>query len=452
MIVRKGHVFRLKTTPDIEGRLCRMGGCARFVWNKALATQKERLEAGKSVQGYAALCADLKVWKETEDTAFLAEAHSQVLQQKLKDLRRAFDDYFDPEQLDKQFPRFKKKTDAADSFRYPQGVRIDNRRIFLPKVGWVGLFKSREVEGKIKNVTVRQRGDRWFVSIQTEQEVLDPVCESTSIAGIDLGVIRLLTATDGKIAEPVHAYRAAEASLAREQKKLARKQKGSANFGKTHAVVVAEDLRVKAMTASAHGTMESPGRHVRQKAALNKAILDQGWGELVRQLGYKLRWWGGELVLVPAGYTSQCCSRCGHIAAENRRSQVLFSCVACGHRANADENAAENIRRVGQTRMACGSSPVGGRKQEPAGTREEVPPRITARPGNLGPLGAERMSKAQRWYVQLLAVLLDHAAGVEHRGHCLNGCLHHLNEPVGDPVLFPRVVQGDNGLLQQAVH
>ena len=149
-------------------------------------------------------------------------------------------------------------------------------------------------------------------------------------------------------------------------------------IGKNHATVVCEDLRVKAMTASAKGTIEQPGRNVRQKAGLNKAILDQGWSELVRQLGYKLHWWGGELILVPAGYTSQCCSACGHTSAANRPTQALFRCVECGQEANADDNAARNIRRAGLALMACGSSLVGGRKQEPVGTREVVRPYMLA--------------------------------------------------------------------------
>ena len=216
MIVRQGYSFRLKTNRDTEAALRRAGG-SRLVWNQALFTQKERLGAGQAVESYAALCAALKTWKDANETAFLGEVHSQPLQQKLKDLRRAFDDFFDPKQPNKLFPRFKKKSDGEDSFRYPQGVKLNGRRIYLPKIGWVRFYKSREIEGTIQNVTVRQRGAHWFVSIQTEREVADPIHPSSTIVGVDLGVVRLLTTSDGTIGEPVRAYRDAEAEFAREQ-------------------------------------------------------------------------------------------------------------------------------------------------------------------------------------------------------------------------------------------
>ena len=115
------------------------------------------------------------------------------------------------------------------------------------------------------------------------------------------------------------------------------------NVSKNHAVVVLEDLTIRNMTASAQGTVEQPGRHVRQKAGLNKAILDQGWGMLKQMLGYKLRWAGGMLLLVDPAYTSQICPVCGVVDAENRKTQAVFHCQHCGHEAHADVNAAQNI-------------------------------------------------------------------------------------------------------------
>ena len=139
--------------------------------------------------------------------------------------------------------------------------------------------------------------------------------------------------------------------------------------------VCVEDLNVWAMTASAAGTVEAPGKNVRQKAGLNKAILDQGWGEFRRQVGYKQAWRGGWLLAVPAANTSRTCPECGHVAAENRPSQAAFRCVSCGHAANADDVAAINIARAGHARLACGdTSPVRASAQEPA----EVGPALAA--------------------------------------------------------------------------
>jgi len=128
------------------------------------------------------------------------------------------------------------------------------------------------------------------------------------------------------------------------------------------------------MSASAKGSIEEPGRSVKAKSGLNKSILDQGWYEFRRQLDYKLFWRGGMLVEVNPRHTSQQCSCCGHTAKENRISQDVFRCQVCGHAENADVNAAKNILTVGQTGIACQANHIGGRQQEPAGTREEVLP------------------------------------------------------------------------------
>jgi putative transposase len=130
-------------------------------------------------------------------------------------------------------------------------------------------------------------------------------------------------------------------------------------ISKNHAMVVIEDLAVGSMSRSARGTAEEPGRNVRAKAGLNKSILDQGWGEFRRQLEYKQAWRGGDVIAVDPRHTSQTCSECGHVSSENRPSQARFACVACGHEANADLNAACNILAAGHAVIACGEKAVG---------------------------------------------------------------------------------------------
>ena len=111
--------------------------------------------------------------------------------------------------------------------------------------------------------------------------------------------------------------------------------------------IVVENLKVKNMTASARGTMENPGKNVRQKAGLNKAMLDTAFGGIRRNLEYKCR----KLIQVNPAYTSQTCSECGHANKENRKSQPRFLCVCCGFGSNADTNAAMNIRRLGMAQL-----------------------------------------------------------------------------------------------------
>lgn len=133
--------------------------------------------------------------------------------------------------------------------------------------------------------------------------------------------------------------------------------------------MVVEDLRVKNMTASAKGTLEAPGRNVKAKAGLNRAVLNVGFGEIRRQLEYKCRWFGSELVAVNPAYTSQRCSRCGHTEAGNRLSQAAFCCLTCGHTENSDINAAKNILEAvmglpaaGLAAEACGGKALASRR------------------------------------------------------------------------------------------
>ncbi len=352
-----------------------MAGHARFVWNKALRLNLDRLERGLPIVWYNDLCGLLHLWKQSAEYGFLTEANAQALQQKLRDLDRAISDAFDPAQPGKRLPRFKKKG-VSDSFRFPQGVKVDNRRIFLPKVGWVGFFKSREMIGEIKQATVTREADGWYVSIQTEYEISDPKWATGGIIGVDRGVAVFAATTDGELVEPVGAYAKSMQRLARLQRQLARKQKGSKNQGKararvahmhqqirrqredflhklstrwskSHALIALEDLRIGNMTRSAKGTVENPGIHVAQKSGLNRAILDQGWSAFSAMLEYKLAERGGRLVLVPPQHSSQECSCCGHVAPENRPTRDLFRCAACGHTEHADVNAATVVLRRG---------------------------------------------------------------------------------------------------------
>ena len=389
MEILQAYKFQLRPKAGQESLMRRFAGCCRFLWNKALALEKDACEANGKRLGYYELAGKLKVWKKDDDTSFLSEAHSQILQQVLKDLDRAYKNFF-AKRAD--FPRFKKKG-VHDTFRYPQGFKLDegNSRIFLPKIGWVRYRNSRRTEGTPKQVTVSFSAGKWYASIQTEREVPEPVHPSQRAVGIDMGVARFATFSDGSSIVPLHSFRKYEKKLAALQRKLSKRTKFSANWqkikakvqrlhrkianvrndflhkltttiSKNHALVVIEDLKVGNMSRSASGTMEAPGRNVRAKAGLNKSILDQGWFEFRRQLAYKLAWLGGQLCIVPPQYTSQTCNRCGCADKRNRQTQARFKCIACGFEINADHNAALNILAAGQAVTACGA----GRAQAPA--------------------------------------------------------------------------------------
>jgi len=254
--------------------------------------------------------------------------------------------------------------------------------LFLPKLGWLRYRNSRAVLGEVKNVTVSARGCKWFVSIQTEREVEAPRHPSGSVTGVDVGVTTFATCSDGAAYAPISSYRKHQKRLAFLQRRLSRKTKFGSNWkkaksriqklhiavansrrdflhktsheiSKKHAVVVIEDLAVQNMASSAAGNSEQPGRNVKAKAGLNKASLDQGWGELRRQLEYKQSWRGGSVIVVPAQNTSRTCPACGHVSAQNRRTRGKFECMACDYQEGADLVAARNILAAGHAVLAC---------------------------------------------------------------------------------------------------
>jgi putative transposase len=396
MIIQKAFKYRLRTNPEIEDQLRRMAGCRRFVWNNGLAAIKAALDAGESRPRYIDLAGALLPLKAVKP--FLAEdAPSQALQQTLKDLDKAVKDAFDKKQPLKEFPVFKQKGKCTDSFRIPQGFEVDqvNSRIKLPKMGWLRYRNSRNLVGLPKNVTVSLHSGHWYISIQTEQIVPGPVCLATKRVGVDRGITVLAAFSDGLFLDPLNILKQSTRKLAKLQRKLSRKVKFSQNWkkakerinrlhskiaatrkdflnkasttiAKNHSLVVLEDLKIKNMTASAKGTIAAPGKKVKQKAGLNKAILDQGWGELARQIEYKLRWLGGTFLKIPPQYTSQKCSCCGHTEKSNRNG-IKFVCLDCGFVAHADTNAAHNILAAGLAVIACGEQPdvKVSMKQEP---------------------------------------------------------------------------------------
>ena len=374
MLKRQAFEFEIQPNGAQQRRIKQFCGCARFVFNKALDGQKQAYEADNNTTfSYTKIANQLPQWKKT--FPWLKDCHSQVLQQSLKDLERAYCNFFEKRA---NFPRFKKKG-IKERIRFQQGFKLEqhNSRLYLPKIGWVRYRNSRNVVGEIKNVTVRQKCGRFYVSIQTECEVEIAKHQGGEI-GIDMGVVRFATLSNGEYFAPLNAFKTYKGKLAKLQRQLKNKIKFSKNWqklqakiaklhhkiancrkdflhkisntiSKNHAMIYVEDLQVSNMSKSAKGTVEAPGTNVAQKSGLNRAILDQGWGEFRRQLDYKAQWQGGVLVAVPPHNTSRTCPCCGHIDKENRPTQSKFECVECGHTENADVVGALNILERGRT-------------------------------------------------------------------------------------------------------
>jgi len=390
--------YRFELMPDgrqQRAMRCFAGAC-RYVFNKALTMLNENHAGGGRFIGYVAMAKLLTAWRNDSDTPWLREVPCHPLQHALKHLDRAFKNFFCGKA---GYPRFKCKG-CHDSFRYPDAkqIKLDqkNSRIFLPKLGWLRYRNSRTVQGDVRNVTVARDAEKWFVSIQTRREVEPYIPRAISAVGIDVGIVRFATLSDGSHVDPVNSFQVHQRRLAKYQRRMSRKVKYSKNWQKTkssvqklhvrianmrkdflhkathqisrdHAMVCIEDLQIRSMVRSARGTKAQPGKMVKQKSGLNRSILDQGWGEFRRQLAYKLKWSGGILLPVPPHHTSQTCPRCGSVLPENRQTQAVFRCLNCSYENHADVVGAINILERGLRLLACGEPAHQGRsvKQEP---------------------------------------------------------------------------------------
>jgi putative transposase len=349
----------------------------RYVWNWMLSQRSELYKASGKGTNYFEQANQLKYLKSF--FPWLKECPSQALQQNLRDLDRAFKNFFTGKA---KYPKFKSKG-RHDSIRLPQGLEVHENRVKLPKLGWVKFRKSREIKGAVKHATISKVGRHWYIAFNVEEELASPRHPSTSELAIDMGVNAFATLSSGIKLEGARALEKYLKKLTRYQRALSRKAKGSSNWkrakeklgkihlkisnirkdsihklstwlSKSHAKIRVENLDIAQMTKSAKGTEDAPGKGVKRKAWLNRQILDQAWGEFFRQLEYKLEWLGGVLEKVDPRYTSQACSQCGHIAKKNRKSQSEFKCIACGYEADADINAARNINAAGHAVSACG--------------------------------------------------------------------------------------------------
>ena len=414
--MKRQQAFKYELMPDgTQKRLMRrFAGCCRFTYNRALELQQERRSRGETRLGYTQLCREITAWRNAEDTAWLAQAPVHPLQQAMKDLGRAYENFFEGRA---SFPRFRKRG-RHDSFRYPDPKQITldeaNSRLFLPKLGWLRYRNSRTVLGAIRSVTVSRSCNRWYASIQTEREVCVPERQGTAV-GVDVGIVRFATLSDGTVYAPLHSFKRHQERLRRgadepepeneTQPQLAQGQSARTahlrSYRQRPPRLLAQmlDCRQPESRDGVHrgsarvqhgrvgkGYGRESGDERRCQVGLNRAILDQGWSEFRRQLEYKQAWSGGWLIAVPPHNTSQTCPRCGLVAKENRPSQARFACVCCGLEDHADLVAATNIRRAGHARIACEVN--GTHKPSAAGThRSELLGPVRGRRRNPRPLG-----------------------------------------------------------------
>ena len=403
MIRLKAYHFQLQPKPAQAALLLAWSHSLRFLWNWMLAQRRDAFKGseGRIRTSYHDQSAQLPAMKIL--FPWLGVVPSQALQQGLLNLDRAFINFFEGRA---EYPHFKRASSSKPGIRWPQGVKINGRCVWLPKLGWIKARISRSVEGVIKNATVRFDGLRWHVSIQVEQEVEIPPRNEALWVGLDLGVVESLATSDGerfrlpvasKKEERRHSMLSRRVSRcipgSRRHAKAKRRRlvfvrrirnrvgdarhKLTTTLAKNHGGIVAESLELRPLTSSARGSIDKPGRNVAAKTRLNRALLGQGHAETVRQLDYKLAWRGGSLVKVNPAFTSQTCPICGYVGPQNRPTRDRFNCIACGLVGHADNVAALNILAAGLAVSARGG-PQGPLKREPTYGR-----RILRRPAGI---------------------------------------------------------------------
>jgi putative transposase len=362
--------YRLEPTAAQADVFLRHCSDARYVWNLCVE-QEACWRAGRGrMPGLTERCRQLT--EARADNPWLAEGSVIVQQQAIRDHAQAMARFFAGTH---RRPRWRVRG-KDEGFRIvaigPQDVRRLNRNwgaVKVAKAGWVRFRWSRAVPEGVKSFRVtRDRAGRWYVAFAAIPEPIEAPGNG-EVVGIDRGVAVSAALSTGKTLTVPGLTAGEKMRLRRLEHKLARAERGSNRRGKVKLAVArlrareadrrkdwaeqksteiarrfdvirVEDLNIQGMTRSAKGTIEQPGRNVAAKAGLNRGILASGWGLLVRRLEEKAP---RRVEKVSPAFTSQRCSACGHVSADNRKSQAVFACTACGFTLNADVNAARNI-------------------------------------------------------------------------------------------------------------
>lgn len=241
--MHKAFKFRLYPNSSQINLINRTIGCSRFVFNHFLEKNMRIFKDADKSLSYATSCKDLTLLKK--DIAWLKEVDSMALQQSLKDLDKAFKNFFRDKEVG--YPNFKSKRSPKQSYRTNanNNIQIENNKIKLPKLGWVKFAKSREVEGKILSATIRRTPTgKYFISILCDTEIL-PLPKNSNQVGIDLGIKEFAITSDGKTHYNPKYYRKHEKRLQKLQRQLSRKQKGSKNRNKARIKVAKQHEKIR---------------------------------------------------------------------------------------------------------------------------------------------------------------------------------------------------------------
>jgi len=357
MIVKVSFRYRIYPTATQEALLAKWENALRFLWNIA---HEQRLIGLDRPQGERIYPSAFEQQRELTllraELPWLAAVPSNVCGSLLLKLHRAWRRCFD---RCARAPRWKRKGKDAVSITEPHvGMFwLDGSRLRFPKLGDLRTVVHRPLEGKPKTCTLKRDGDQWFATIVCEIERPAPTPRTEPVIALDRGISNLLADSEGNLtANPKHYDRALD-RLARAQRTICRKKKGSKNREKAMLRVMRLHRKVRrkrehflhclsSTIAKSNGVVVIEKLQVANMVRgrpLARSIAGAGWSMLAEMLRYKLAWSGGSLVEVPAHYSSQTCSACGVVDAASRRGG-RFACTSCGHTDHADLNAAKVLK------------------------------------------------------------------------------------------------------------
>jgi putative transposase len=369
-VVRRAYRYRFYPTPEQAGLLNRTFGSVRYVYNRALAERSRAWTQEHKRVTFAETCRMLTAWKNDPETAWLYEVSNVALQQGLQQLQNAYVNFWAKRA---QYPGFKSRRKSRASATFTtSGFRYGDGQVWLAKMSApLAIVWSRPLpEGaQPSTVTVsRDAAGRWHISILAgcPVQALPP---ATSAVGVDAGITSLVTLSTGeKVTSPGYERRD-RARLALAQRRLAKKQQGSANRARARVKVARVHVRItdrrrdhlhKLSTRIIRENQtviieDLPVRNMVRSHSLARAISDASWSEFRRQLEYKADWYGRTVIAVDRFYpSSKTCSACGVITATMPLNVREWTCAACGVRHDRDVNAAKVIRAEGLSVQACG--------------------------------------------------------------------------------------------------
>ena len=376
-----GYKFRVYPTNEQETFIKKTFGSVRFVYNHYLGKRRELYRTQNAKFGYRACSGDLTKLKKQHE--WLKEPDSIALQASLEHLQDAYDNYFESQRRgDKDWgmPSFKSKKDPYKSYttkNVNNNIKILDRHIILPKVGKLRCRYSRDVPGRVLNVTVSLTpGGKYFVSICCTDVCFQGLPRTNQYIGIDLGIKEFATSSDGKTYENCKFLHRHEKKIARLQRRLSRKQIGSRNRNKARVRLARMHEYIKNSRNDAHHKLSAKVvrendiiafetlkiKNMVKNRKLSKSISDVGWGEFVRQVKYKADRYGKTFVRTDTFFAStQKCSTagCGYINKGVADLSVReWTCPECGASHERDHNSAINILKEG-LRLLAHDAPIG---------------------------------------------------------------------------------------------